>query len=178
MGPQGMFLGSILDKSCAPSPPSSVNHPAFFPLNFMTSSLCILSFPTYLSAYAYAYSLLSLFSIAYHRIGKPVQMTPVTLLLGVWPCRISPIGIGMQVLIRPCRGHYLESGILDLWFLESFCSLSVLSPEPQGQRLNFQVSTQGHWILTSCGSLYRLHLLQNEASVMRSGDYTYLWLWG
>lgn len=95
-----MCLCSILCKSCTSSSLSSVNGTPLLPFNFMTSSKCILSCHTCLSTYTCVYNLLSLFSTVYHRIRQPVQMTPVVLLLGVWPCRISPIQTVMQVLFR------------------------------------------------------------------------------
>jgi len=76
-GLTGCFSQSFFTS---PSSSSTTNHPPFFPLNFMTCSIDILSFHSWVSTYTHVYNLLILFSIsymsrAYHRIGQLVKMT-------------------------------------------------------------------------------------------------------
>lgn len=85
------------------------------------------------------------------------------------------------------REHDLETWILVNGVLQSFCPLPVIFYEPKWAKLVFtnvslrvgqpKISYLFTEFWPAMDLSIRLHLLQVQACLMRTGSYTYLWLW-
>lgn len=93
-------------------------------------------------------------------------------------CLIDTLWVQLLILIT--KRPSLIAHFLMLWLLQYFCPLFCMLPEPQMQELfcrciHWDQVTQ-HYNFIGLGFCNDPSLLQRDVSLIKSEDYTYLWV--